>query len=207
MHWLTKYINKKCHAHSEYALHNIPATLFNNKSAGLCTLVQQPSLKLVPTGMPLLLDGWLLNNVALLWGAYYCTSCLCTCQPVHSCIEPSLHQLDFFLEILLWRVVSVRFWWNQFVTWYRPYTCGWCIVLTCVHQQMASKQPVHSAPSVSPTKSAGDKFQLHSKQTSNKPSPENFRTIGGYFRTIHILADKRRWTILTFNRFWFATLK
>ena len=21
------------------------------------------------------------------------------CQPVHSCIEPSLHQLDFFLEI------------------------------------------------------------------------------------------------------------
>ena len=27
------------------------------------------------------------------------------CQPVHSCIEPSLHGLDFFLEIFLWRFV------------------------------------------------------------------------------------------------------
>ena len=26
------------------------------------------------------------------------------CQPVHSCIEPSLHGLDFFLEIFLWRL-------------------------------------------------------------------------------------------------------
>ena len=29
MHWLTKYKNKTCHAHSDYALHNT-ATLFNN---------------------------------------------------------------------------------------------------------------------------------------------------------------------------------
>ena len=27
------------------------------------------------------------------------------CQPVHSCIEPSLHGLDFFLEIFLWRLL------------------------------------------------------------------------------------------------------
>ena len=26
------------------------------------------------------------------------------CQPMHSCIEPSLHQLDFYLEIFLWRL-------------------------------------------------------------------------------------------------------
>ena len=31
------------------------------------------------------------------------------CQPVHSCIEPSLHGLDFFLEIFLWRLDSAFF--------------------------------------------------------------------------------------------------
>ena len=27
------------------------------------------------------------------------------CHPEHSCIEPSLHGLDFFLEIFLWRLL------------------------------------------------------------------------------------------------------
>ena len=29
---------------------------------------------------------------------------------MHECIEPSLHGLDFFLEIFLWRLVSVLYW-------------------------------------------------------------------------------------------------
>ena len=43
------------------------------------------------------------------------------------------------------------------------------------------QQPVHSARSVFPAKSAGCKSQLCSKQSSNEPSPENFLTIGDYF--------------------------
>ena len=42
-----------------------------------------------------------------------CILCACMarlvfvlCQPVHSCIEPSLHGLDFFLEIFLWSTVG-----------------------------------------------------------------------------------------------------
>ena len=35
-------------------------------------------------------------------------SCLCTLS-ASAFIEPSLHQLDFFLEIFLWRLVSVLF--------------------------------------------------------------------------------------------------
>ena len=47
-----------------------------------------------------------------LWSAYHCvhgTFCSCTffSQIVHSCIEPSLHGLDFFLEIFLWRLVHI----------------------------------------------------------------------------------------------------
>ena len=30
------------------------------------------------------------------------------CQPVHSCIEPSLHGVDFFLEIFLWRLLHLH---------------------------------------------------------------------------------------------------
>ena len=51
----------------------------------------------------------ILNNMAMLWSAYHCvhgTSCFVLCQPVRSCIEPSLHGLDFFLEIFLWRLYN-----------------------------------------------------------------------------------------------------
>ena len=55
----------------------------------------------------------MLNNVAMLWSAYHCvygTSCFyILCQPVHSCIEPSLHGLELFLEIFLWRFVLFFF--------------------------------------------------------------------------------------------------
>ena len=45
------------------------------------------------------------------------------CQPVHSCIKTSLHQLDFFLKIFLWRLVSALFYkinFFQIVTRCRP---------------------------------------------------------------------------------------
>ena len=66
------------------------------------------------------------------------------CQPVHSCIEPSLHGLDFFLEIFLWRLVSVLFdTCNNliFVTHCRPRNCGWSA--RDVHWRMASTTSTH----------------------------------------------------------------
>ena len=48
--------------------------------------------------------AWLLDNVAMIWSAYHCvhgTSCLCTLS-ASAFIVPSLHQLDFLLEIFLW---------------------------------------------------------------------------------------------------------
>ena len=50
------------------------------------------------------------------------------------------------------------------------------------------QQPVCSAPSVFPAESASGKSQLCSKQSSNKPSPENFLTIGVCFEcyTYHV---------------------
>ena len=77
---------------------------------------------------------------------------------------------------------------------------------------MASKsQP----PQSSPQKSAGGKSQLRSKWSSNGPSPENFMTISGNFECntyrVTVLCwlkkEKRRWTILSFDRFKLATLE
>ena len=59
------------------------------------------------------MQGWLLNKVAMVWSAYmYFTECMALLvyvlyQPVHLGIMLSLHQLDFFVEIFLWRLVSV----------------------------------------------------------------------------------------------------
>ena len=47
-------------------------------------------------------------HVAMVWSAYPCvhgTFCLCTLS-ASAFIEPSLHQLDFFLEIFSWRLVD-----------------------------------------------------------------------------------------------------
>ena len=55
--------------------------------------------------------------VEIMWPCYgvHITVCMALlvfvfCQPVHSCIEPSLHGLDFLFRNLLWRLVSVLFW-------------------------------------------------------------------------------------------------
>ena len=71
----------------------------------------------------LLMQGWQLNNVAM-FIIMECIS-LCAwhvlffvlCQPVHSCIEPSLHELDWFFEIFLWRLVHLGL------------TCMFCAIL------------------------------------------------------------------------------
>ena len=81
-----------------YALHTMPASLFNNHP-------YISSSKFSPTGMPLLLmQGWLLNNVAcMVWSAYHCvhgTSCLCA-------LSASAFIYIIFLEIFLWRLQIV----------------------------------------------------------------------------------------------------
>ena len=77
------------------------------------------------------------------------------------------------------------------------------------------QQSVHSSPQSSQQKSAGGKSQLLSKQSSNGPSPVNFPVIDGYFKcyTYYVMAlgwlkkEERRWTILTFDCFEFATVR
>ena len=44
----------------------------------------------------LLMQGWLLNNVAMLQSAYHCVAFLFVCSSASGCIESSLHQPDFF---------------------------------------------------------------------------------------------------------------
>ena len=99
------------------------------------------------------------------------------CQPVHSCIEPSLHQLDFILEIFLWRHVSVINFF-QFITQCHSCTCDWCTILVCVHRWMTSNIQYTLPSQSSPQESANGKYQLCSKQSSNTPSPEIFLTNG-----------------------------
>ena len=56
---------------------------------------------------------------------------------------------------------------------------------------MASNSQYTLPPQSSPQESASSKSQLHSKQSSNGPSPENFVTIGGsVFRTLRIWLKK-----------------
>ena len=97
MHWLTKYKNKKCmHA---YALYNM-ATLFNN----------HPYIS--SSGAPVC-PKFTATYVGMVFVCVHATECICThaflafvlCQPVHSCSEPSLHELNFFSQIFLWRLV------------------------------------------------------------------------------------------------------
>ena len=114
------------------------------------------------------------------------------CQPVHSCIEPSLHQLDF-IDSFLWRFVSIFFiekYFNNLL----------CLLLThlqlmCHPSHVCTDEWLPTASTLCPLslshkKSVGGKFQLCSMQNSNGPSSENFVTIGGCFEryTYHITA-------------------
>ena len=91
MHQLTKYTNKVC-----YTLHNI-ATLFNNH---LYISSSKFSADWRATATYVGYVGcW------IMWECYGVFSIPCLCTLLASAfIEPSLHQLDFFLEIFLWRL-------------------------------------------------------------------------------------------------------
>ena len=123
IHWLTKYTNKKCHAHSD--MHSIP---WPHYSTTIPTYVSSHGMPFTATYV----QGWLLNNVAMAWSAcvHACVrvcvrACVCACVRacVRACIlallvcvltlsasafiEPSLDQLDFFLIFFLWRLVLI----------------------------------------------------------------------------------------------------
>ena len=97
------------------------------------------------------------------------------------CIEPSLHKLDFFLDIFLWRLASVL-----------DELLSICYAVAPMHTWLMShprtcaptngfQQPVHSAPSVFPAKvQAVSSSYARSKAQMHHP-PENFLTIGCYF--------------------------
>ena len=84
----------------------------------------------------------------MLWSTYHCvhgTSCFCTLSTSAS-IEPSLHQLDFFLEIFLWRLVSVL---EISFNLLRSVTHTHAVVASSSHAPTNGIQhPVPSAPSV-----------------------------------------------------------
>ena len=99
---------------------------------------------------------------------------------IHALNHP--YELDFFLEIFLWRLVSVLFVNNLlFVTQYHPHNCGWCVIRARVHWQMASNNQYALSPSVFPTKIVGVRSQLCSKRSPKGPFSENFRATGGFF--------------------------
>ena len=120
------------------------------------------------------------------------------CQPVHSCIEPSLHGVDFFLEIFLWRFVSVLLIFNNLL-------CGTAHVIAVdvlsAHACVDKWCPTTSTlcPLSLPHKKVV--AQLCSKQSSKGTSSENFVTIGGCFEryTYRVTApgclkkERRRW--------------
>ena len=87
-----KYSNKKCHTHSD--MHSTPwSRLLNNHP-----YISSSGTPVGTKFLLLLMWGWLLNNLAVLWSAYHCVhgnSCFCT-SSASAFIEPSLHQLDFF---------------------------------------------------------------------------------------------------------------
>ena len=119
-------------------------------------------------------------HITMLHGTFVCVLC-------HSYIEPSLHQLDLFLEIFSWRLVSDKF-------------LSICYVVPPINMQFVSSTHVCTdewhptcsqytlPPQSSPQKGAGSKSQLCSKQSSKGPSPENFMI--GYwwlFIMLHVL--------------------
>ena len=154
----------------------------------------------MPTGVPLLL---MYRDGCWMWPCYGVYHCACArhflfvyfvsecnyCAFMHWDIPTS----TIYRFLILWRLVSVLFLINffQFVMQYCPHTSGWCVIFARVHQQMASNsQYTLHAPSVFPQESTGSKSQLHSKQSSNGPSPEHFMILGGYFECYmyHIMA-------------------
>ena len=164
----------------------------------------------------------------MLWSAYHCvhgTSCFCTLSTsafMHWTI-PTWGRFLFrnlFMETCFCSFLIKKL--QLFVTRYRPRNCGWCVIRARVHWRMASNNQPPRPPQSSPQKIAGVRSQLRSKRSSNGPPSENFLATGGFFErnTYRVTAlgwlkkkeerkkkERRRWTILSFDRFRFATLK
>ena len=98
-----------------------------------------------------------------------------------------------------------------------PCTCFWYVICARVHWRMASNSHMLCPLSLPSKKITRVRSQLRSKQSSKGPPSENFLATGGFFEcnTYCVMAlgclkkkeERRRWTILTFNCFRFATLK
>ena len=83
------------------------------------------------------------------------------CQPVHSCIEPSLDQLDFFLEIFLWRLVS---------------RAAYALAVdassshVCIDEWLLTASTL--CPLSLPTKTTSSKSQLHAQSKAQMNHPQ-----------------------------------
>ena len=100
------------------------------------------------------------------------------CQPVQSCIEPSLipyKGVEFFLEIFLWRLVSVLFFGHG--------AAHALAVDASAHVCALTNMASNRLTLPSPQESASSKSQLRSKQSSKGTSPENFMIIGDCFES------------------------
>ena len=102
-------------------------------------------------------------------------------QPVHSCIEPSLHGLDLFLEIFLWRL-------NLFLDTLIILLLGAAHVIavdeSSAHVMCIDEwRPTTSilCPLSLPRKKAQAVSLSYAQSKAKKPSPENFIAIGGCF--------------------------
>ena len=117
------------------------------------------------------------------------------CQPVHSCIEPSLHMLDFFLEIFYEGLFLFFFDKNLLTIRYVvPPTIA--VDASFSHVRTDEWLPTASTLctlSLPHKKSANGKSQLCSKQSSNELSTEIFMAIGGCFELFMYLVTVLGW--------------
>ena len=150
-----------------------------------------------------------------LWARHNGTSCFCTLSAsafMHWTIPTWLHGLDFFRNLFmeLDLFLDNNLFNNNCYEVYSAHVIAVSSSRTCVLTQ----QPVRSAPSAFPAKKiAGVRSQLCSKRCSKRPSSENFLATGGFFErntyratALGCFEQERRWTILTFDRFRFASL-
>ena len=162
----------------------------------------------------------------MLGSAYHWVHWLLVVYFVSQCIHWATPTSARFLfkKSFLWRPVFDQITCNffQFVIRCHQHTCSWCVILTRVHRRTASNSQYTLPPKSSLQESAGGKSQLYSKQSSNEPFPKNFPTTGGYFECYMYCVTslgwlkkrrkkerkrERRWMILAFDHFRFATLK
>ena len=122
------------------------------------------------------------------------TPCLCNL----SASESSLHQLDFFLEIFLWTLVSdMRL--SVSLSLHNLLLicfCYHCYTMLPTHSQLMCypstcadewRPTARHCPLSLPRRKRWCMVSLiyTQKQSSNGPSPRNFLTVSGYFERIH----------------------